>query len=124
MIRKYPHRKKKRKASKKDEENVQDLICNDESDFQDLEASDFDLSADELEDNFKEKYSTSLLDIVTDNLDKDCSDASECEEDDNNNSTDEKKKELQEDQMDKLEIAASDSERNTPNIERKASVGG
>ena len=104
----------------------------------DLEASDFDLSADEIDEELQENKSSSLLDIVSGNLDKDCSDGSDMEEDilknDTNNVNDEnmdqnieKEKETSEEEdMEKLEI--HDSKKKSQNLSRKksssAGIGG
>ena len=105
----------------------------------DLEASDFDLSADEIDEELQENKASSLLDIVSGNLDRDCSDGSDMEEDilknDTNNVNDdnnmdqniEKEKETsEEDDMEKLEIY--DSKKPPQNLSRKksssAGIGG
>ena len=132
-------RKKKRKGLKKVKEKVDEVVINDDSDFLDLEASDFDLSADEIDEELQENKASSLLDIVSGNLDRDCSDGSDMEEDilknDTNNVNDdnnmdqniEKEKETsEEDDMEKLEIY--DSKKPPQNLSRKksssAGIGG
>ena len=123
MYRKDYIRKRKKEANKT-KEQVLEVLINEESDYQDYEASDFDLSADEfIYEEFQEKNATSLLNIVTDNLDKDCSDTSDWDEDIDNSPIG-KKMELLDDTIDKLEIVSSEEDINTQNMERKPSVGG
>ena len=114
----------KKKEANKTKEQVLEVLINEESDYQDYEASDFDLSADEfIYEEFQEKNATSLLNIVTDNLDKDCSDTSDWDEDIDNSPIG-KKMELLDDTIDKLEIVSSEEDINTQHMERKPSVGG
>ena len=98
-----------------------------------MEASDFDLSADELDEDLQENKPSSLLDIVSGNLDKDCSDGSDMDEDNNDNDKDnnhdnamdeniEKQKESEEEDMEKLEIY--NSKKKSPKPDRKASSAG
>ena len=112
---------------KKEKEIVEEIIINEESDFADLEASDFELSGDDFDEELQENKSSSLLDIVSDKLDKDCSDGSDMEEDSNNqdfNIEKPKDKDKEEDDMEKLEIVTPDSNKINPQFGRKASVGG
>ena len=105
-------------------EKADETLVREESDFVDLELPDFDISADEFGDEYHEKKATSLLNIVTNNIDKDCSDISDWEEDNNianDHKGNGKKVAIPNDDVD---IASSDVEKKNSNVAHQSSLGG
>ena len=120
-------RQKKKKNTNKTTENNNEILITEDNDFVDLELSDFELSADEFDQEYQENNATSLLNIVTDNLDRDCSDTSDWEEDDDKaveNISYEKKIALPIDSTEMFATKASDEEPSPAKMGTHPSVGG
>jgi hypothetical protein len=116
--------KKKRRIAKQAAEKKNEIKINEESDFQEFEPSDFDLSAGEYEEANLDYEATSLLNIARDNTDNDFTDTSDWEDYVNKGivvSSVENKPDITEDDGDKLLISSSDV-KDVP--EGKPSVGG
>ena len=73
--------RKKRRALRKAAEKVDDIQIIEDSDYQEFEPSDFELSGEECDEESKDLTTKSLLHVVNNNLDKDFTDTSDCDDD-------------------------------------------